>query len=190
MAVTKIIIAPTARTPGAGEYEFSLEHKAPLLEEGDRTFDLGAKVGVGERLQFDAKFPLDNGTRDTLFAGKYAFLLTRDGLTAAAIGAENVGSSNRATPYLVVSHLVGRADYTAGTASGTGGVARFFVGIDYDVNDRLQVLADYDTGMENTAGAGFQYQFARDWEVKSGIRFKRDGTSDVVLSIKYVGRYD
>lgn len=188
--VTKIIVVPTARTIGARHYALELNRKAPLLDEQARNLDMTLKVGLGPRFMFDAKYPLQQrGSSATLLYGKYTFATANRGLTAAAIGIDNVGAGSRATSYVVLSHLSDPADITVGVAQGTDMVVQYLAGIDYRAGGRLHLLSDWNSGTGSFASAGFQYQFASRWTLKSGVEFVRDGGSTLLVKIAYNGEY-
>ena len=188
-ALTKLIVVPTARPIGARRYQVDLSRKEPLLDAAVISLDISAKAGLGERVLLEAKVPLRGSNNAPLWFGKYTFAVTRGGLTAAAIGVENVGRDSQATPYVVSSHLFRSVDVTVGIAGGVDAVARYFAGVDYRIGQRVHLLGDYNTGNTTYASAGFQYDFSRNWSLKSGWEASHGSASDVLVKIQFSDIY-
>lgn len=186
IAMTKIIIVPTARTMGANRYGIDLDRKAPLFNASDRKLDISPKIGLGERVQLEAKIPLEGSS--VLFAGKYMFATTDKNATAAAIGIENVGEGSAAVSYLALSHLFKPVDLTIGGADG-GDSGVFFTGVDIQTSKKMHVLADYNTGSKFYTSAGFQYEFTKHLGIKTGIKVPREGKADLVIKLQYSNGY-
>lgn len=187
-ALTKILVVPTARTMGARRYAFDLNRKGPLFDSPERNLDVTGKVGLGERVQLEAKLPFASSNDSVLFFGKYSFALSRRMTTAAALGFENLGSGSRTVPYVAVSHLYEPVDLTVGTARGAESRMVWFTGLDYLIG-KLHVLADYNTGPDTFAALGYQYDFSEEWSVKSGLQARHDERADVLIKVSYSGRY-
>lgn len=189
-AVTKILVVPTARTMGARRYAIDLDRKEALFDGSTRQFTLSPKIGIGERVQLEAKIPLGGGSNgNVLFNGKYTFAVADNMKSAAALGFENLGTGSRTVPYIALSRLFPPVDLTIGAASGRGSLAIFFTGADYRPNDRLHILADYNTGPKTFASLGFQYDFSRQWSLKSGLEARRHERADVLIKVSYGGGY-
>jgi hypothetical protein len=181
-------VVPTARTMGAGRYAIDFDRKSALFDSTARNLDITPKVGLGERVQLEAKLPFASSNNNVLFFGKYTFALARGKTTAAAVGFENLGSGSRIVPYLVVSHLHKPVDVTVGVSRGNDDRAVWFTGLDYLVG-KLHVLADYNTGKGNFASAGFQYDFSKQWSLKSGLEARHDAAPDTLIKVSYNGSY-
>jgi len=188
-AMSKIIVVPTARTIGAGNYQVDLTHKEPLLDASTLTLDFSAKVGLGERCQMETKVQMSGGNNQVLWYGKYTFAVEHGGLTTAAIGIENVSPGSQATPYIVSSHLFKPVDLSAGIAMGVNAAVRYFTGADYQISKKLHILGDYNTGNTTYASMGFQYEFSHIWSMKSGLEANRGAASDVMIKIAYSNNY-
>ena len=190
LAITKIIVVPTARTIGAGRYAIELTHKSPFLDASSQRLDLTVKLGAGERAMFEIKQPLSNsGNSNVLFFGKYAFATANHNLSAFALGVENVGADSTTIPYFVISHLFNPVDVTVGFAGGNNLPAMYLAGVDYGMSDKLHLLADYNSGTADFASLGFQYKFSQQWTMKSGLEQPRNGSSDVLIKITYNSTY-
>jgi hypothetical protein len=188
-ALTKLIVVPTARTIGARRYQVDLSRKQALLDDPDISLDISVKAGLGQRVMVEGKVPLRGGNNNPLWFGKYTFAATRGGLTAVAIGVENVGQGSQPIPYLVSSHLFRSADLTVGIARGVDAVAKYFAGADYRVGDKLHLLGDYNTGSTTYASAGFQYDFTQNWSLKSGWEASHTSAADVLVKIQFTNGY-
>lgn len=190
VALTKIIIVPTAHTLGAGRYLLEFNHKAPLINAQSPTEDVTTKVGLGGRWMLEVKYPVKQDRSGALlFYAKYAFATANHGLTAAAIGVDHVGANTASAPFLVFSHYFKPMDITVGLARGRGGVTRYLAGVDYRIGDKLHMLSDWDSGTDDFASAGFQYQISPQWGVKTGFEIPRSGDSSFLLKIMYGGEY-
>lgn len=188
-ALDKIIIAPTARTIGAGAYQVGFSRKEPILDSAPLTRDLSLKVGLGKRAQLETKIPVGSIDKNAQWAGKYVFMVAHDSSTEIALGFDNLGVKSRTVPYLVASHLFATIDLTAGIAVGSKSVAVFFTGIDYRLGEKLHILTDYNTGNTNYVSVGFKYLFSQSWSIKSGLEAKHEAVPDVMVKITYAASY-
>lgn len=188
--VTKILIVPTARTIGANRYSIDLDRKEPLFDASLQRLNLTGKIGIGERVQLEAKAPLElQSDRAVLFSGKYTFILEDNKRTAAALGFENLGHGSQVAPYLALSRLYTPVDVTIGVSRGAESKMAYYTGIEYRPNERLHVLADYNTGGMAFAAGGFQYDFSRLWSVKGGLEFQHGEATDTLFKVIYNGTY-
>ena len=52
---------------------------------------------------------------------------------------------------------------------------RFFIGIDRDINDKLNLMADYTSGDDNYSSIGANYQITDKFGVLAGVQLPNGG---------------
>lgn len=173
-AYTGLLIIPTAEVVGANQCCIEFEYDRPFASAAPTTRLLNTEFGFGDRLEagVDTDFGTepDEGAR-LLLNAKYLLPLT-DRLSVAA-GVFNTHPQHNPQSYVVFSQDATLLRLHGGVLHDDEST-RWFTGADKGLRDRLTVMADYTSGDENFATAGFEYFVNDRLSVMGGLLFPND----------------
>lgn len=158
--------------------------------KGD-TYIINTQFGLTDRFEFGTDLDLsDNTDTRMLFNGKYVAIQSNDGKQRLAVGIFNAGKDFVSSPY-----IVGTKDFNFVRGHlgiiGIGGKSQWFAGTDYQINDKLSVMADYTNGDENFSSVGLSYQCAEHFGLLAGAQFPNvDGNTRFTLHFVISGSFE
>ncbi|MEI6519702.1 MAG: hypothetical protein WCO98_06645 [bacterium] len=170
-----LVLIPSADTVGAKQYSVELQMDGSISKPKADTFYINSQVGITDNVEVGVDYDLSKGVSSrVLLNAKYRFIKSADGKQAAAIGICNLTSKNKSNPYLagtqdfnILRGHVGLMEINEKT--------RFFIGIDRDINDKLNLMADYTSGDDNYSSIGANYQITDKFGVLAGVQLPNGG---------------
>ncbi len=170
-----LALIPTTDTVGAKQYGIEFQTDGSITHPKADTFILNTEYGITDNVEAGIDYDFSSGVDSRiLFNAKYRFLKSADEKQAFAIGICNLTSKNKSNPY-----LVGTQDFKI--LRGHVGLmeidekTRYFIGIDRDINDKLNIMADYTSGDDNYSSIGANYQITDKFGVLAGVQLPNSG---------------
>ena len=180
-----LVIMPTVDQVGEGTY--SLEYQMDGSIPGGRadTHLLNAEFGLGSRAEVGVDFDLSDGAQTRAMLNAKLTLVSRPekGYEVAA-GVYNVGRNMKACPYVVGAHNCCDSRLHLGIVK-IENKARWMVGADHPLNERVTLMADYTNGRENAASLGMNYVISDSVSILAGVYLPNASGEDDGFSVHF-----
>lgn len=183
---TGLTVIPTADVVAPEGYGMEIQCDGSFAKADSDTRVLNTEFGLMQRFEGGADIDLhERSSSRAVLNAKYVLVPARKSNAAVAVGICNVGQNVRSSPYVVAT--LGFAAFRAhlGTVE-IAGNRRWFVGADRAVSRKLTLVADYTSGPENFASAGFSYQFDPRFGLMVGAEIPNAGGNDPRFTIHFV----
>lgn len=185
-----LVMIPTADVVGDGGYSIEWQIDGDLSELSTETRFLNTQFGIGDRFEAGIDFDFSSGAdNDVLLNAKYVFGELGEGNVLLATGVHSVERDSKSVAYLVATgHYNGSRVHLGGHRRNGGN--HWFAGIDRAISDRWTLMADYTSGREDYATAGFNYQFSERLGIMGGVLVpNEDGDTLYTVHFVYGGNY-
>ncbi len=170
-----LALIPSADTVGAKQYSVELQTDGSISKPRAGTFYINSQFGITNNFEAGIDYDLSKDvTSRVLINAKYRFIKSADEKQAIAIGICNLSSKNKSNLYVVNSQDFDILRGHVGMIE-VNEKARYFIGIDHDVNDRLNLMVDYTNGLDNYSSFGANYQITDKCGVLAGIELPNGG---------------
>lgn len=180
-----LVIIPTVDL--VGESTYSLEYQMDGSIPGYRadTHILNTEVGLGSQAEIGVDFDLSDGAETRVLMNAKLTLVSRpeQGYEVAA-GIFNVGRNMKACPYVVGAHSCRDSRLHLGLVK-IENKARWMIGADHPLNERVTLMADYTNGRENAASVGVNYSISDSASILAGMYLPNTGGEDKGFSVHF-----
>lgn len=188
--LTGLVVIPTAEVLGDGQYGVELQFDGATSALQTDTYIANTEIGIGDRFEAGLDYDASEAANPKyMINAKYLLAMAPDGRWAAAAGLDGVARNAKPAPY-----VAGLRDF--GLVRAHLGAIRiesrsfWFVGLDHAVSERLTLMADHVSGMENSSSVGVNYQFSKTTGFMAGFIFPNSGwDSRFTLHLVFGGSY-
>jgi hypothetical protein len=183
-AYSGLTLIPTTDVLGPGQvcFDYQLDGPFPMGSGVDVSL-VNTQMGVGNRAEAGIDFDFTEGAETgAVFNGKLLLRPEESGL-AAAVGVFNVGEHLSPTSYVAAGVPAGGRLRLHAGALRDPETTNGFGGLDYTVNDRVQVWAEYVAGDENASAISLAYQLTEQWGVSLAWQRPNDREADESFSL-------
>lgn len=147
---------------------------------------LNTELGLSRNVEAGVDFDIGNdGGNKAIGNFKYRFEAGKTTKLPIAVGVQGIDSRLKSTPYACTSLETRIVRLTAG-ALRSDDTTQWFTGLDRAVSDKLTLMADYISGHEFFASAGFSYELTDQFSVLSYAEFPNADGGDTVYSVHFV----
>lgn len=181
-----LTLIPTADMVPRGEYTLELQIDGTIPATGVDIWLVNTQFGLSDRMEAGLDLDLsEEAETRALLNAKYLLHDGRGRGPSLAVGTANVGTSLRASPYLVMTQHFGPARCHVGGIR-TESSNHWFVGVDRALTDRLTVLAEHISGEENFSSGAVSYQFSDRFGVHAAVQVPNSSDADVLYTVHFV----
>lgn len=166
---TGLMLTPTADTLKTGGSAFGAVF---LNNDNNNTSFWSANFGLLDSLELGAAMVSpENGSSKGIINAKFGLMKETDATPALAIGLSDITDQLDSTPYIVASkalQLNGQSQWAPRWHVGFGGghLDGLFAGLSATVNDRMQLMVEYDTSDINV---GLQFAASNGLRLHAGL---------------------
>ena len=179
-----LVLIPTADMVPAGEYAVELQLDGTLAEDKVDTRLFNTQFGFTPRLEVGLDFDLSKDIDSRILTNaKYIISPGGENRPSVALGTFNLAPNFKHTPYIVATQDFKSMRGHLGIMR-TDSKNRLFVGADYQVNNKITLMADYTAGAENSSSAGINYQLSDRFGILSGVQFPNAG-GDTLFTLHF-----
>ncbi len=180
-----LVIMPTVDR--VGENTYSLEYQMDGSISGRRadTHILNTQVGLGSRAEIGVDFDLsDRAETRAMLNAKLTLVSSPKQKYEVAAGVYNVGRHLKACPYVVGAHNCCDSRLHLGLVK-IENKARWMIGADHPLNERVTLMADWTNGNENAASVGMNYVISDSVSLLAGVYLPNASGEDEGFSVHF-----